>query len=77
MPLIEVDMETAERLAAQAAALGVSAGEYLRSIVPAVTANGNNDVSFDELDSELERLTLTLPTLPNDFSRADIYADHD
>lgn len=29
MPLIEVDIETAHRLAAQAEARGVSAGEYL------------------------------------------------
>ena len=77
MPLIEVDMETAQRLTAQAAALGVSAGEYLRAIVPAVVTNGNTDVSIDDLDAELDRLTLKLPTLPADFSRADIYDDHD
>lgn len=77
MPLIEVDNETAERLAFQAAARGLSAGEYLRSIVPATGTNGSADVSIDELDVELERLALKLPTLPDDFSRADIYDDHD
>ncbi|HET6881495.1 MAG TPA: hypothetical protein VFI31_15135 [Pirellulales bacterium] len=77
MPLIEVDVETAQRLAAQAAARGVSAGEYLRSIVPVVATSGNAGVSIDDLDAELERLALKLPTLPDDFSRADIYDDHD
>jgi len=77
MPQIEVDIETAQRLAAQAAARGVSAGEYLRSIVPAVVTGGNGDVSIDDLEVELEQLTLKLPTLPDDFSRADIYDDHD
>lgn len=77
MPLIEVDSETAQRLAAQAAARGVSAGEYLRSLVPAPGTGGNADVSVDDLDAELEHLSLKLPTLPDDFSRADIYDDHD
>lgn len=77
MPHIEIDTETAQRLAAQAAAHGVSPSEYLRSIVPAVVANGNAIFSVDELEAELEGLTLKLPTLPDDFSRADIYDDHD
>lgn len=77
MPLIEVDSETAATLAAQAAARGVSAGEYLRSLVPALLTSGGADVSIDALDAELEHLTLKLPTLPADFSRADIYDDHD
>lgn len=77
MPLIEVDSETAERLAVQAAAQGLSAGEYLRSIVPASATKDDTDVSVDDLDAELEHLTLKLPSLPGDFSRADIYDDHD
>ena len=31
----------------------------------------------DHFDSELEPLLFSGPTLPPDFSRADIYADHD
>ena len=77
MPQIEVDIETAQKLAAQAAARGVSAGEYLRSIVPAVVPSSDANVLVADLDAELEQLTLKLPTLPGDFSRADIYGDHD
>lgn len=77
MPQIEVDIETARNLAAQAAARGISAGEYLRSIVPAVVPSGGANVWLADLDAELEQLTLNLPTLPDDFSRADIYSDHD
>ena len=33
--------------------------------------------SQEELDAELEQLALDLPTLPEDFSRADIYDEHD
>lgn len=77
MPLIDVDIETAQKLDAQAAALGVSAGEYLRSIVPAIGIAGNTNASITDLDAELDRLTLHLPSLRDDFSRADIYDDHD
>jgi hypothetical protein len=77
MPSIEVDIETAQRLAAQAPVYGVSPSEYLRSIVPPVATIGSVVASSGDLDAELERLTLKLPTLPDDFSRADIYDDHD
>ena len=77
MPQIEVDIETAEKLAALAAARGVSAAEYLRLIVPAVVPSGDANVLLADLDAELEQLTLNLATLPDDFSRADIYSDHD
>ena len=30
-----------------------------------------------ELEAELDQLVLDLPTLPSDFSRADIYDEHD
>lgn len=69
MPHIEVDSETADRLSAQAAARGVSAGEYLRSLVPRLLTSGVADVSIDTLDAELEHLTLKLPTLPADFRK--------
>lgn len=77
MPHIEVDNEIAQTLAAHAAAHGVSPAEYLRSILPAVANGGNAAASMEELDFELENLALNLPTLPDDFSRADIYEDHD
>lgn len=77
MPQIEVDNETAQRVAVQAAAQGLSPGEYLRAVVPAAPVDGSAVLPLDELDAELESLALRLPTLPENFSRADIYDDHD
>jgi hypothetical protein len=77
MQRIELDDLTAERLNAQAVALGLTVDEYLRSII-APSANGHSGViSQDELDAELDALILDLPTLPSDFSRDDIYNEHD
>jgi predicted DNA-binding antitoxin AbrB/MazE fold protein len=39
----------------------------------APTANG----AYDGFDAELDELLFDGPSLPADFSRADIYADHD
>jgi predicted DNA-binding antitoxin AbrB/MazE fold protein len=33
--------------------------------------------TVDDFETQLESLLLDGPTLPEDFSRADIYADHD
>ena len=33
--------------------------------------------NLDEFEAELDALVLDLPTLPSDFSRADIYDEHD
>ena len=74
MQRIELDDQTVNDLAAQAGARGLTISEYLKTLVPP-TANGRPCASFDELDAELEELVLELPTLPRDFSRADIYDD--
>lgn len=73
---IEVDGETAQTLVAHAAACGLSPAEYLRSILPTVAPSEGAIIGGAELDNELESLVLALPTLPDDFSRADIYEDH-
>lgn len=77
MPQIDVDNETAQRVAVQAAAHGLSPGEYLRKVLPADPGDSAPVHSIDELDAELESLASKLPTLPEDFSRADIYDDRD
>ena len=76
MQRIELDDQMADRLATQASALGLTIAEYLKTLVPPAP-NGQAPVSLEELDAELEELALDLPTLPGDFSRADIYIDHD
>jgi len=77
MPYIELDNQTANNLTAQAKSRGLTVAEYLSRLVPPAP-NGHGDAPFaDELDAELDELVLDLPTLPADFSRADIYDEHD
>lgn len=77
--LEEIKPETAERLLAQARAQGLSVDEYLRTLLP----NGSKhpgQMSLQEIDQVLNELsegTENLPPLPEDFSRKDIYSDHD
>lgn len=77
MKHIELDDQTAQILNAEAAARGLSVAEYVRTLVPPRPNGHENPPSLDELDAELEELALDLQTLPSDFSRADIYDEHD
>jgi hypothetical protein len=77
MATIELDPHTADRLQALAAASGMTADAYLKLLLP-VTANGTPPrLSLTELDSLLRENSFDGPTLPADFSRADIYDEHD
>ena len=50
------------------------AGVIVTTVGEAPTANGSPDEGFME---ELDSLSLDVPVLPGDFSRADMYLDHD
>ena len=76
MTSIQLDDRTAEALAAIATARDMTVAEFLRSLVAPATASLENGSAAD-FDLELEPLLFDAPTLPADFSRADIYADHD
>jgi hypothetical protein len=73
---IQLQESVAAALAAQAEQQGLSLQEYLARL-----ANGAEkpatQMSADELARQLEELSLDVPPLPADFSRADIYLDHD
>ncbi|HEY3244261.1 MAG TPA: hypothetical protein VGM03_13020 [Phycisphaerae bacterium] len=78
---IEVDPQTAEALRTQAASFGLTLAEYLRTLAeapPFVQLKGGIPIS--DFDRVLDALAEDLPEiapLPADFSRADLYADHD
>lgn len=77
---ILVDRPTADALAAQAAARGLSLGAYLRTLADIPPAGGNGSVDMAEFDRWLDDLSdgaPAAPSLPADFGRADVYADHD
>lgn len=77
--LQQITSETAERLAAQARAHGLSVDEYLKTLLP--DANGHpeqlSSAEVDQILDELPEGSEHLPALPPHFSREDIYADHD
>jgi len=81
---VRVDAKTARALEAQAKARGLSVRNYLQHIA-AAGRNGRKSAgiisSGKELDAELDEFFANhpekLPVLPKDFSRADIYNDHD
>jgi len=77
MQRIELDDQTADKLATQASALGLTIAEYLKTLVPPTPHRDAPVASLEELEAELDKLVLDLPTLPSDFSRADIYNEHD
>ncbi len=77
MQPIELDNQTAQNLADQAAARGMTPAQYLADLVPQIPNNNLTDSLTTELDAELASLALDLPILPRDFSRADIYDGHD
>jgi non-ribosomal peptide synthetase component E (peptide arylation enzyme) len=81
---IRLPQVTAEKLRERASRLGKSLETYLQDLaqenaaVPAVNVDGAP--SLAELDRVLDELAADLPTLPrlpDGFSRADIYAEHD
>ena len=77
MPQILVDDKTLAGLEAVAKARGLTVDGYLRSLVY-LEGNGNlPPFSVAEFERELDELATDSPTLPRDFSRADIYAEHD
>jgi hypothetical protein len=76
MASIQLDDATAQGLRAIAAANGLSLEDYLRTLAVAQQSQ-STPLSADELDRQLDQLTFSGPSLPADFSRADIYADHD
>jgi len=75
MVTIQIDEQTALGLARQARNAGLSVPDYLRTLVPAVEPASR--LSWDELEGQFLALSAPGPSLPADFSRADIYVAHD
>lgn len=75
MVTIQLDDETAAALRKQAASAGLDLSEYLRAI--ADRGGAEPRAAWSTLERELNELSSPGPSLPADFSRVDIYAEHD
>ena len=81
-PVLEqVRPETVELFAARAEAHGLSVDEYLKLLLGVPVQNPAwTELSEEEFDAVMEEFahgTEDLSPLPPDFSRKDIYCDHD
>jgi hypothetical protein len=81
LQLEEAAEEVLRTLQAQANARNMAFADYLRQFADTgILAPPNGQPSLEELDTLLDQLaegTVPIPSLPTDFSRKDIYADHD
>jgi hypothetical protein len=75
MVTIQVDEQTAIALQTAATGAGVSLADYVKSLVVANPREAQTS-SWDALEKEIINLSVD-GSLPTNFSRADIYADHD
>ena len=73
---IQLQDSVAAALSAHANEQGLSLEAFLAQIA-ATTAHPKQPINFDEWERELDELSFDAPPLPADFSRADIYLDHD
>lgn len=76
---IEVDADTANALRARAAAMGVPLDAYLRQLVSDPSPAAPDPMDAEGFDRWLDELSTgeVSGSLPADFSRSDIYSDHD
>lgn len=75
MTTIQVDDQIAATLQEESQRAGMSVQEYLRTLLPSTAASPRP--TWDEVEREIEAVSFAGPGLPQDFSRADIYDDHD
>jgi hypothetical protein len=76
---IDLDEQTLERFRAAAQQRGLSVEAYLRRLAETLAPSDTEPVSHEEFERNLDEVAagLNLQPLPPDFSRADIYFDHD
>lgn len=77
MPQILVDDKTLSGLEAVARARCLTVGGYLQSLVEQEGDGNLPAFCVADFERELAELATDGPALPRDFSRADVYAEHD
>ncbi len=77
MATVVVDENTRDELQAQAAASGMTIDAYVKLLLAGSAAAARPKLSLHDIESLLREHAFDGPTLPSDFSRADIYGEHD
>ena len=77
MTSVMLDENTVDELQKLAAASGMTVDAYIRSLLTGEAAVAAPRLSWNEVESLLDQHAFDGPTLPADFSRADIYDGHD
>lgn len=73
---IQLQDSVAAALSARANEKGLSLEAFL-TLIAAKSEQPKQPINFDDWERELDELSFDAPPLPADFSRADIYLDHD
>ena len=77
MATVVLDEHTVYELQAQAAVSGMTVDAYVTLLLTGPAAVAAPRLSLLELESLLGEHAFDGPTLPSEFSRADIYGEHD
>ena len=76
MVSLRIDEQTAKQLQTLAAERGMTIERFLQTLT-GQCRDTQKGMSTEEVESELRPLLFKGPSLPSDFSREDIYVDHD
>ena len=78
---LEIQPDIADKLATLANARGASVDDLLKEIIETIEPQSNGEFSLAEFDRDMDLLTQGLEHLPTNYqgnySREDIYSDHD
>ena len=77
---VELNKNTADQLARLARQKNLTINAYVQSLIQEQATQGTKEVSLVEFKQALDAFAADLPDLPSlpaDFSKADLYDDHD
>ena len=77
MASVILDENTVDELRTAAAASGMTVDAYVKLLLAGGATVAAPRLSWNEVESLLDQQAFDGPTLPSDFSRADIYDEHD
>ncbi len=75
--MVKLDEHTARELQSLAAAHGLTPSEFLKLLLPAAHGETPNRLTWEQVEALLNELAFDGPSLPMDFTRADLYDEHD